>query len=255
MAKTLYEVLEVSRYAGAEAIHAAHERLAARYSPDAPGNAGNPDADFQLKLVREAFATLGDPDRRRLYNQSLAQRDAEIAIADDELSRRPLHPFMKILWRAGVAFALLGALVWYRHVQSVEQARFVEGRMRAVEDVERAMSEGPRQSPEEIAAQQELRRREREEETRRRQQEQDRYEAQTALSEANQRIQERQYLEEQRKAEEQQRIQMQVREMERKAEAERAEAEQRARQEQADRERKLREIEAERERMRMQAVR
>ncbi|MGH8674545.1 MAG: DnaJ domain-containing protein, partial [Burkholderiales bacterium] len=69
MPKTLYDILEVSRSASAEAIDASHQRLQADLQPKA--DAGSEDARIRLTAAREAYQTLSNPARRRLYDASL----------------------------------------------------------------------------------------------------------------------------------------------------------------------------------------
>ena len=61
-----YAVLGVPADAGAEAIRRAYRRLARRYHPDA---GGSPD---KFRQVVEAYATLGNPARRRAYDRARA---------------------------------------------------------------------------------------------------------------------------------------------------------------------------------------
>jgi curved DNA-binding protein CbpA len=70
MAKSLYDILEVSSSASHEAIRASYERLVTKLDPDAPHNAGKPEARVQYEAVREAFLTLADPARRARYDAS-----------------------------------------------------------------------------------------------------------------------------------------------------------------------------------------
>lgn len=246
MARTLYDVLELSRYASADAIRAAHERLSAKFSPDTPGNAGSADADFNFKLVREAFATLGDPDRRRIYDESLREREASEDAEPAE--KKPYWSFGKIVVFATMGFVLLGSSLWFQRQQERDQLRIEQERLLAEERAREEQREVSALNREEALAREEQRRREREAER-------ERSEVRQALSEADRRMHERETIEQRARAEEERKTQMQIREMERRSEAERRESERRARQEQAELERKLREIEAERERARQEALR
>ncbi|MDO4291841.1 MAG: DnaJ C-terminal domain-containing protein [Eubacteriales bacterium] len=62
-----YEVLGVSRDAGAEAIKKAYRKLAKKYHPDS--NKGDPQAEQHFKEVTEAYSVLSDPEKKKLYDQ------------------------------------------------------------------------------------------------------------------------------------------------------------------------------------------
>jgi len=61
-----YEVLGLSADAPEEVIKAAYRALAAKYHPDR--NHGDPNAELNLKRVNAAFAVLGDPVKRKQYD-------------------------------------------------------------------------------------------------------------------------------------------------------------------------------------------
>ncbi|MDO4307647.1 MAG: DnaJ C-terminal domain-containing protein [Eubacteriales bacterium] len=62
-----YEVLGVDKKADAAAIKKAYRRLAKKYHPDT--NADNPSAEKIFKEVNEAYAILGDEEKRKLYDK------------------------------------------------------------------------------------------------------------------------------------------------------------------------------------------
>ena len=62
-----YEVLEVPRDADAAAIKKAHRKLARKLHPDV--NKDDPKAPAKFQEVQEAYDVLGDPEKRRLYDQ------------------------------------------------------------------------------------------------------------------------------------------------------------------------------------------
>jgi len=66
-AKDLYAVLGVARDASAEEIKKAYRKLARKLHPDV--NPGNREAEQQFKAVSEANEILGDPAKRKLYDE------------------------------------------------------------------------------------------------------------------------------------------------------------------------------------------
>jgi hypothetical protein len=69
-----YEVLGVSPETPDEVIRAAYRALAAKYHPDR--NPGDRDADLKLKRLNAAFHVLGDPDKRKQYDELTQSPDA-----------------------------------------------------------------------------------------------------------------------------------------------------------------------------------
>src|SRR5947209_1372638 len=67
MAKTLYDVLGVKKDATEAEIKKAYRKLAREFHPD--HNAGDKAAEERFKEVQGAYDTLGDPDKRKQYDQ------------------------------------------------------------------------------------------------------------------------------------------------------------------------------------------
>ena len=65
--KDFYEILEVSRDAGDDAIKRSYRKLAMKFHPDR--NKGNQDAEKKFKEVSAAYEILKDPQKRAAYDQ------------------------------------------------------------------------------------------------------------------------------------------------------------------------------------------
>jgi molecular chaperone DnaJ len=69
-----YNVLGIERTAGAAAVKKAYRSLAMKYHPDR--NQGDDLAEEKFKLVNEAYATVGDSEKRQAYDLRLRQQAA-----------------------------------------------------------------------------------------------------------------------------------------------------------------------------------
>lgn len=65
--KDLYTILGLKRDADASQIKKAYRKLAKKYHPDS--NAGNAEAEKKFKDVSEANSILGDPEKRKIYDE------------------------------------------------------------------------------------------------------------------------------------------------------------------------------------------
>ena len=63
----LYTILDISKTATDDEIKKAYKKAALKHHPDR--NPNNPDATSKFQEVGKAFATLGDPDKRKRYDQ------------------------------------------------------------------------------------------------------------------------------------------------------------------------------------------
>jgi DnaJ-class molecular chaperone len=91
MAKNLYAVLGVTYSASPEEIKDAYRRLVREYHPDHYGPDSGPFLD-----VQEAYGVLGDPRRRRDYDQNLDRkrqtRRPSVGPAETTARRAPVEP-------------------------------------------------------------------------------------------------------------------------------------------------------------------
>lgn len=65
--KDYYKTLEVPRTATEQEVKSSYRRLARKYHPDV--NKDNPQAADHFKEINEAYEVLGDPEKRRKYDQ------------------------------------------------------------------------------------------------------------------------------------------------------------------------------------------
>lgn len=114
--KTLYDTLELSATASSEAIHAAYQRLSAKFDPDRPENAANPGARMQHDAVKEAFIRLGNPEKRKQYDDRLAR--LRTMLENVEVA----EPFWTLPKLIVLSVALVAAASFYYGNQK-EQAR------------------------------------------------------------------------------------------------------------------------------------
>jgi len=67
VSQDLYDVLGVGKDASEPQIKKAYKRLARKYHPDL--NKDDPKAEERFKQITEAFEVLGNPDKRKLYDE------------------------------------------------------------------------------------------------------------------------------------------------------------------------------------------
>jgi len=66
-----YKILQVTEDAEPEVIEAAYKRLSLKYHPD---RNYSPNADTRMKDINEAYSVLGDPIKRREYDDWLSKQ-------------------------------------------------------------------------------------------------------------------------------------------------------------------------------------
>jgi DnaJ-class molecular chaperone len=105
MAKDYYQILGISRNATEEQIKKAYRKLAMKYHPDR--NPGNEKwANEKFKEVNEAFSVLGDPEKKRQYDQ-FGTAGAAGDIFGSGYTRSTFEDLMKDFGGAGLGFDFL----------------------------------------------------------------------------------------------------------------------------------------------------
>lgn len=80
-----YKILQISKAASQEEIKKAYRRLSRKYHPD---NAGEENRDL-FEKVQEAYAILGDEEKRRTYDQG--QADSPVDERPSGGKKEPQH--------------------------------------------------------------------------------------------------------------------------------------------------------------------
>lgn len=75
MKKNYYEWLEVDRKASDYVIEKTYKLLAKKYHPDLQDSSEKKDAENIMKHINEAYDTLSNPEKRKEYDEELAQND------------------------------------------------------------------------------------------------------------------------------------------------------------------------------------
>lgn len=82
-----YSQLGIDRSASADQVKTAYRKMARRYHPDVSKEA---DAAEKIKSINEAYAVLGDPSRRALYDRALDRGEAT-SFQHDHFNGAPFH--------------------------------------------------------------------------------------------------------------------------------------------------------------------
>jgi DnaJ-class molecular chaperone len=97
MSESLYKTLGVARSASEDEIKKAFKTLARKHHPDL--NPGDPQAEKRFKSVSAAYDVLGDPKKRKLYDEF--GEDANRLGFDPEQARAHKQWQEQAAWRAG----------------------------------------------------------------------------------------------------------------------------------------------------------
>jgi len=111
---TYYDILRVSRQAAPEGVRSAYRKLAQRYHPDKLQ--GHDDAARVMAALNEAYAVLSDPQKRALYDRSIAGAQARAAaarrIAAQPRLREPAWPWWLLFATIAFAMAAIGTVAY-----------------------------------------------------------------------------------------------------------------------------------------------
>lgn len=137
--RTYYDILEVSNTASADIIHAAYERLLAKFDPANPANAGNAGARMQYDAVRQAYLALGDAEKRAQYDRRLQLRN--FTPAPNVPVMEPFWTLPKLLIVGLVVLAMAGFYFKHQRDQARIEAEKAVAVAKAKEAEEKARSE------------------------------------------------------------------------------------------------------------------
>ncbi|MFC2017914.1 DnaJ domain-containing protein, partial [Chloroflexota bacterium] len=105
MPKDYYKILGVTKSASADAIKKAYRKLAMQYHPDR--NQGKEEwANEKFKEINEAYAVLGDPKKRKQYDQFGTVGDAG-DIFGSSYTKTTFEDLMKDFGGAGLGYDFL----------------------------------------------------------------------------------------------------------------------------------------------------
>ena len=85
MADDYYKTLGIDKNASSDAIKKAYRKLALKYHPDK--NPGNKGAEENFKKLSEAYAVLGDPEKRKQYNSFGSQEAFSRSFSQEDIFR------------------------------------------------------------------------------------------------------------------------------------------------------------------------
>ena len=85
MAEDYYEALGIDKNASGDAIKKAYRKLALKYHPDK--NPGNKGAEENFKKISEAYAVLGDTEKRKQYDSFGSQEAFSRSFSQEDIFR------------------------------------------------------------------------------------------------------------------------------------------------------------------------
>ena len=109
--KDYYKILSLNNNASADEIKKAYRKSAMQYHPDR--NHGKEDwANEKFKVINEAFSVLGDPEKRRQYDQFGTIGNIG-DIFGSQATRTTFEDLMKDFGGAGLGFGFLDDVFGY----------------------------------------------------------------------------------------------------------------------------------------------
>ena len=75
--KNYYDILEINKNASPEIVEKAYKTLVKKYHPDLQGAESKTISENKMKELNEAYEVISNPEKRNLYNNKLAQFEAE----------------------------------------------------------------------------------------------------------------------------------------------------------------------------------
>ena len=103
--KDYYQILGLDRNATADKIKKAYRKLAMQYHPDR--NHGKEEwANEKFKKINETFSVIGDPEKKRQYDQFGTVGDIS-DIFGSQATRTTFEDLMKDFGGAGLGFGFL----------------------------------------------------------------------------------------------------------------------------------------------------
>ena len=76
--KNYYEILEVSQNASPEVIEKVYKLLVKKYHPDLQEITNKQESEVKIKLINEAYETLSNAEKRKIYDQEISNKFIEI---------------------------------------------------------------------------------------------------------------------------------------------------------------------------------
>ena len=129
--RSFYDILEVSNTASSDTVHAAYERLAAKFDPALEANAGNAAVRLQYDAIRQAYLALNETDKRQEYDRKLALRTFTPVRPMEVLE--PFWTVPKMLIAGIIVLGMMGFYVKHQREQSRLEAEKVIAVARAQE--------------------------------------------------------------------------------------------------------------------------
>ena len=121
---TYYDILRVSREVAPDGVRSAYRKLAQRYHPDKLQ--GHDDAARVMAALNEAYAVLSDPEKRALYDRSIAGAQARAAaarrVAAQPRLREAAWPWWLLFATIAFAMAAIGTVAYRMIFPAVDVA-------------------------------------------------------------------------------------------------------------------------------------